>query len=110
MRRIVPRCVLPASLLAVARHRSQCLVELSAALEGRKPVVMLIGAADADGRFVPESGMGNNLILSIDVQQAEASVPADREPGEHAAGERRREPGAAAGVLLPVGPDGVVTR
>ena len=41
--------------------------------------MMLIGAAGTDGRFVPENGMGNNLIFSIDVQQAEASVPADLE-------------------------------
>ena len=58
---------------------SQCLVELNAALDGRKPVMMLIGAAGTDGRFVPEKGMGDNLIFSIDVQQAEASVPADLE-------------------------------
>ena len=31
----------------------QCLVELSAALKGSKPVMMLIGAADKNGRFVP---------------------------------------------------------
>jgi hypothetical protein len=57
----------------------QCLVELGAALEGRKPVVMLIGAAGADGSFVSEGGMGNNLVASMDVRLAEASVPADKE-------------------------------
>ena len=41
--------------------------------------MMLIGAAGTDGSFVPEGGMGNNLVFSIDVQQAEASVPADLE-------------------------------
>ena len=56
----------------------QCLVELGAALKGRKPVVMLIGAAGADGAFVSESGMANNLASSIDVRLAEASVPADK--------------------------------
>ena len=40
---------------------------------------MLIGAAGTDGSFVPEGGMGNSLVFSIDVQQAEASVPADLE-------------------------------
>ena len=39
----------------------QCLVELGAALKGCKPVMMLIGAAGADGAFVSESGMANNL-------------------------------------------------
>ena len=57
----------------------QCLVELGAALKGRKPVVMLIGAAGADGSFVSQKGMVNNLCFSMDVQQAEASVPADKE-------------------------------
>ena len=40
---------------------------------------MLIGAAGDDGRFVPNTGMINNLSFSIDVRQAEASVPADKE-------------------------------
>ena len=62
-----------------AFYRVWCLVELNAALGGRKPVVMLIGAAGDDGCFVPERGMLNNLADSIDVEQAEASVPADRE-------------------------------
>ena len=40
---------------------------------------MLIGAAGDDGRFVPNKGMVNNLAWSIDVRQADASVPADKE-------------------------------
>ena len=40
---------------------------------------MLIGAAGDNGRFVPNKGMVNNLVFSIDVRQAEASVPADKE-------------------------------
>ena len=40
---------------------------------------MLIGAAGADGSFVSDWGMGNNLAFSIDVRLAEASVPADKE-------------------------------
>ena len=52
----------------------RCLVELSAALRFRKTVVMLIGDSDGTGRFVPNRDMLGNLLLSIDVQQAHASV------------------------------------
>ena len=40
----------------------QCLVELGAALKGCKPVMMLIGAAGADGAFVSRKGMAVNLL------------------------------------------------
>ena len=40
---------------------------------------MLIGGAGPNGSFVPNSIMIDNLAFSIDVQQAEASDPADRE-------------------------------
>ena len=39
---------------------------------------MLIGDSDGTGRFVPNRDMLGNLLLSIDVQQAHASVEADR--------------------------------
>ena len=46
-----------------------------------QPVVISRESASAagDDGFVPETGMVNNLAFSIDVSQAEASVPADRE-------------------------------
>ena len=55
-----------------AFYRVWCLGELGAALEGCKPVVMLIGAAAPDGSFAPAEGgaMTNNLARSIDIQQA----------------------------------------
>ena len=50
----------------------------SAALRFRKTVVMLIGDSDKKGRFVPNEEMIDNLMFSIDVRQASASVEADR--------------------------------
>ena len=63
-----------------AFFRVWCLAELASALEAKKPVVMLVGAA-APGdalRFVPNKGMLEKLHTVVDVAQAAATVEADR--------------------------------
>ena len=63
------------------------LVELVSALEAKKPVVMLVGAA-AEGsknlRFEPNEKMLANLFDLMDLEEADASVAADRvRPSAH---------------------------
>ena len=53
-------------------------MELATALREGKPVVMLVGAADETGAFVPNDEMLNKLLLSVDVAQAAATVEEDR--------------------------------
>ena len=55
-----------------------CPQELQSALQYNKPAVMLIGAADEGGTFLPNSNMCENLFVCVDVMQASASVEADR--------------------------------
>lgn len=64
--------------LTCAFYRVWCLVELHEALAAGKAVVMLVGT-NTDGRFAPNTEMLYNLALSIDVQQAHASVDSDRQ-------------------------------
>ena len=59
--------------------RVWCVVELGSAVAFEKPVVMLVGAASADGSsFEPNGAMLPNLYLMTDVRKAVASVEADR--------------------------------
>ena len=63
-----------------AFFRVWCLVEMAAALQAAKPVVLLVGAA-AGGeelRFVPNTAMLVNLFFVMDIQQAAASREEDR--------------------------------
>ena len=58
-----------------AFFRVWCLVEMAAALQAAKPVVLLVGAA-AGGeelRFVPNTAMLLNLFYVLDIEQAAAS-------------------------------------
>ena len=81
-----------------------CLVELAAALTGDIPVVMLVGTTDSNGVFTPEfSGMRQPLMEMVNVEDAEATVPTDKDlilnnlvPG--LLGVDSREAGVAAGV------------
>ena len=57
----------------------RCLVELVAALEQNKAVVMLVGRALADGRFKTNHAMLQALFRLVDVRHASATVPADLE-------------------------------
>ena len=59
--------------------RVWCLVELAAALAAALPVVMLVGAADAQGKFEPNDGMLDNMYYLVDIDQAEATVASDVE-------------------------------
>ena len=61
-----------------AFFRIWCVVELAAALQFSKPVVMLVGAADDHGQFVADNRMLTQLSLLIDVSKARASHEADR--------------------------------
>ena len=59
--------------------RVWCVVELGSAVAFEKPVVMLVGAASADGSsFEPNGAMLVNLYVMTDVRKAVASVEADR--------------------------------
>ena len=70
---------IPATAKAMcAFYRVWCLVELSEAMQAGKNVVLLVGGCDETGSFVPNAGMLSNLRFSMDVQQASASVYADR--------------------------------
>ena len=53
-------------------------MELVTALREGKPVVMLVGAADETGAFVPNTEMLIKLFFSVDVAQAAATVEEDR--------------------------------
>ena len=67
------------ALRACAFFRVWCLVELCSALEGRKPVVMMVGNADAaSGAFTPNKAMLSKLYRIVDIKGAAASVEADR--------------------------------
>ena len=57
--------------------RVWCLVELAAALAAALPVVMLVGAADAQGKFEPNDDMLDNMYYLVDIDQAEATVASD---------------------------------
>lgn len=63
--------------------RVWCLVELGAALASGIPVVMLVGGAswssdDEIFTFVPNTAMLDNLLQIVNVQEAEATMPADK--------------------------------
>ena len=63
-----------------AFFRVWCLVEMAAALQAAKPVVLLVGAA-AGGeelRFVPNTAMLEKLYFVMDIEQAAASREEDR--------------------------------
>ena len=86
---------IPAEVMAeCAFWRVWCLVELDAALRGKKPVhslpfvrahcltcpgqvVMLVGDIDKDEEFVPEYGMLSNLHYLVTITKATASNPVD---------------------------------
>ena len=57
--------------------RVWCLVELAAALAAALPVVMLVGAADTQGKFEPNDGMLENMYHLVDIDLAEATVASD---------------------------------
>ena len=57
----------------------RCLVELVAALEHRKAVVMLVGRALEDGAFKSNHSMVQSLFHLVDVRHAAATVPEDLE-------------------------------
>ena len=59
--------------------RVWCLVELAAALAAALPVVMLVGAADSQGKFEPNSDMLENMYHLVDINLAEATVASDVE-------------------------------
>ena len=66
--------------LLSAFFRVWCLVEMAAALQAAKPVVLLVGAA-ASGeelRFEPNKAMLENLFDVMDIRQAAASREEDR--------------------------------
>ena len=66
--------------LLSAFFRVWCLVEMAAALQAAKPVVLLVGAA-AGGeelRFEPNKAMLLNLFVVMDIGQAAASREEDR--------------------------------
>ena len=52
--------------------------QLATALKHNKPVIMLCGASDADGGFVPNKAMLENMYYMVDVSQAAATVEEDR--------------------------------
>ena len=58
---------------------SRCLVELVAALQHSKAVVMLVGRALDDGRFKTNHAMLQSLFRLVDVRHAKATVPEDLE-------------------------------
>jgi hypothetical protein len=59
--------------------RVWCLVELAAALAAALPVVMLVGAADSQGKFEPNADMLENMYHLVDINLAEATVASDVE-------------------------------
>ena len=62
-----------------AFFRVWCLVELGEALQRGKPVIMLVGAADAStGEFKPERSMLKILYDIVDVRHAAATFEVDR--------------------------------
>ena len=66
--------------LLSAFFRVWCLVEMAAALQAAKPIVLLVGAA-ASGeelRFEPNKAMLVNLFFVMDIRQAAASREEDR--------------------------------
>ena len=66
--------------LLSAFFRVWCLVEMAAALQAAKPVVLLVGAA-ASGeelRFEPNRAMLESLFFVMDIRQAAASREEDR--------------------------------
>ena len=78
-----------------AFFRVWCLVEMAAALNAKKTVVLLVGAA-AQGdeiRFEPNKEMLGKLWIMMNIEQAEASVPEDK---ERILGDIRRGVGVSA--------------
>ena len=63
-----------------AFFRVWCLVEMAAALQAAKPVVLLVGkaASGEELRFEPNTAMLPNLFLVMDIRQAAASREEDR--------------------------------
>lgn len=66
------------ALQKCAFFRIWCIVEVVAAIVAGKPTVMLIGKS-AGGTFVPNAQMCINLFHMVTVEQATASVDADRQ-------------------------------
>ena len=63
-----------------AFFRVWCLVEMAAALQAAKPVVLLVGkaASGEELRFEPNMAMLDNLFYVMDIRQAAASREEDR--------------------------------
>ena len=76
---LIQRRLPDSAMQRCAYYRVWCLVELSEALLAHKTVVMLTGHCGTDGSFEPQvEGLGY-LATGLDVRQARATVPADRE-------------------------------
>ena len=87
-----------------AFFRVWCLVEMAAALQAAKPVVLLVGkaASGEELRFEPNMAMLDNLFLVMDIRQAAASREEDRVRPRRP----RRPPSAAlrASLCVPAAP------
>lgn len=106
---------IPPESRKAAQHRCPffrvwCLTELVTAAMAELPVVMLVGTADSDHRFVPDPRMLNMLFHVINVADATASIEADRDrvlavvraaPGLDAANSLCR--GAVQGAIVAMG-------
>ena len=75
-------------------------MELTTALREGKPVIMLVGTANEQGGFVPNKEMLFNLRFMLDVRNASASVPADR---DRILADIDKEPGFEAVNTLAIG-------
>ena len=76
----VAKLVPPEAKELSAFFRVWCLVEMAAALQAAKPVVLLVGkaASGEELRFEPNMAMLNNLFYVMDIRQAAASREEDR--------------------------------
>ena len=81
-----------------AFFRVWCLVEMVAALQAAKPVVLLVGkaASGEELRFEPNKAMLSHLFFVMDIRQAAASREEDRVRPRRP----RRPPSAAARASL----------
>ena len=74
--------------------RVQCLAEVIAALEAGGVIVMKTGRMEGRG-FKPDYGMTHAVSVVVDVGQAEAAVPADR---DRILADARTKPGGLEGI------------
>ena len=74
--------------------RVQCLAEVIAALEAGGVIVMKTGRLEGRG-FKPDYGMTQAVSVVVDVGQAEAAVPADR---DRILADARTKPGGLEGI------------